>query len=973
MGIISKEAIPEYSIIRIEEIKELKTIGYLLKHKKTGANIVLMENDDTNKVFNIGFRTPPQDDSGAAHIIEHSVLCGSKKYPAKNTFEELVQGSLNTFVNAMTYPDKTMYPVASCNKKDFRNLMDVYLDGVFNPKIYDRDVTFKQEGWHYELESKDGPLKYNGVVYNEMRGALSTPNYILDRAVKQELFPDTCYGNESGGKPSGILELSYDECLKFHKKYYHPSNSYIYLYGDLDMVEALEYLHREYLSKYDYKEIDSTIKHQEPFKEARMVEGAYSIGTDEESKDKGFLAYGIGTGSALDRETAYALKAISYGLLQAPEAPIKRALIEAGVGKVISGGYRDGQQQNLFSIMAQDVDNNKVSIFKEIIENKLIEAVDKGLDKDSLEASLNMMEFQYREGDFGSFPRGLFYCLYVMDCWLYDENEPFLYVNPGAIYDNLRKKIGTGYFENIVRDCLLNNSHKVIYSLKPQKGLNLENDRELEVKLSQYKATLSEEELEKIISDTVSLREYQSSPPTREELLSIPVLELEDIDREPMPLYMREENQQVKIIFSDIFSNGIAYTKMSFDCRYVPKSLIPYVGFLENILANMDTTNYKYGQLNNMINIHLGGFRAGTGVYNMDKEDGSYQLRFEVDIKALYSEIGFGIGIIKEVLLNTVVENEKRIREIIQENCTILRNTIMSSGHTTALGRGYSYISEAGMVSDMINGIGAYQFFSQLNKNFDYQEIVKNLKRTMECIFNKSNLIVSHTSDAEGLNILKEKLHLLTDSLSNKKLEATDERLTVTKKNEGIVIPSPVSYVARVGNYKKAGYKYTGVFLCLKKILNFNYLWKIRVEGGAYDVMNTCQINSGNIGYVSYRDPNVEKTDRVYLGIPEYLENFQADDREIRKYIIGAISSLDTPLNPKAKGYRDFAAYICGRTEKDFKRERDEVLALSVDKIRDTAKIIRQVLGQEYVCTVGNKDKILQAENLFQAVEEIFN
>ncbi len=971
--VITEEMIPAYSIISIEEISELNTTGYLLKHKKTGANVVLMVSDDDNKVFNIGFRTPPENDAGLPHILEHSVLCGSKKFPAKNPFEELVQGSLNTFLNAMTYPDRTMYPVASCNDKDFKNLMDVYLDAVFHPNIYEREEIFKQEGWHYDISDKAGNITYNGVVYNEMKGAFSEPESTLDRYMNSALFPDTCYGFESGGDPKDIPSLSYEEFLDFHRKYYHPSNSFIYLYGNMDMAERLDYIDKEYLSDYNRLDIDSTIKFQQPFNETKVLEGTYPIGNDEDETDKGFLSYATVTSDFSDRELYYAFKVLGYALLSMPGAPLKQALIEAGIGKAISGGSVDGMMQNYFYINAKNVEPSKKDEFVKIIEDTLKNIVENGIDKKSLKAALNVMEFQYREADFGNYPRGLYYCLYIMDSWNYDENKPFIHVKAGDTFAKLNELAETGYFEEIIERCILNNNHKVVYTLKPEKGLDEKRSKELQDKLDAFKSSLTDEQIEKLIEDTKALEKYQSEPSAKEDTEKLPVLELDDIEKEPKLYKIDERKEDVPVIFSDIFSNEIAYITASFDCKYVPASLIPYVGLLENIFRYMDTENYKYSDLNNEINIHSGGLATNAIVYNKNSDSGEYSTRFEAGIKVFYKEIPFAFKIMEEVLLHTNVENEKRLKEIIAENLTKIRSRIISSGHSVALYRALSYMCEAGAVTDMFNGIGAYEFFNDLDKNFDYEKITSNLKKVMKLIFNKKNLIIGFTADEKGYELMKSQIKALTDSLYTDELEETDEKPVIEVKNEGIIIPSPVSYVARTGNFKKAGFDYTGILLTLKNALDYGYLWNnVRVLGGAYGVMSMYQASSGNMGYMSYRDPNVAKTSETFMSVPEYLKNFEADEREIRKFIIGAISILDTPLNPRAEGARSFAAYICNRTDEGLVKERKEVLALEADKIRETANIIDKVLKQGYICAVGNKEKINEAKDLFKEVKEIF-
>ena len=590
----------QYEIIKDEDLQDVKCHGYLLKHKKSGARLVLMEADDDNKVFSVGFRTPPEDSTGLPHILEHSVLCGSDHFPVKDPFVELVKGSLNTFLNAMTYPDKTMYPVASCNDKDFQNLMHVYMDAVFYPNIYKHEEIFRQEGWSYKLDSEDADLEYNGVVYNEMKGAFSSPEGVLDRVVLNELFPDTAYANESGGDPDVIPNLSYEQFLAFHKKYYHPSNSYIYLYGDMDMEEKLIWLDQEYLSKFDVAEIDSRIAYQEPFTKMKEVEMPYSVASEEPLEDNTFLSYNKVIGTSLDKELYVAFEILDYALLSAPGAPLKKALLEAGIGKDILGSYDNGVYQPIFSVVAKNANPEQKEEFVTLIEKLLTDMVEHGIDRKALEAGINYHEFQYREADYGRYPKGLMYGLQIMDSWLYDENEPFMHIQALDTFAFLKKQMNTGYFENLIREYLLNNEHGVIVTLKPERGRTARMDKELHDKLQAYKAGLSKEEIAELVERTKALEIYQSEPSDAEALATIPVLKREDISREIAPIYNEEMKLAgIPMVFHEIDTNGIGYIDIMFDMSEVPEELLPYAGILQGVLGIIDTENYEYGELFN--------------------------------------------------------------------------------------------------------------------------------------------------------------------------------------------------------------------------------------------------------------------------------------------------------------------------------------------------------------------------------------
>ena len=550
-----------YEVLQTEDLSDLKSKGTLLKHKKSGARVLLMENDDENKVFTIGFRTPPSDSTGVPHIMEHSVLCGSKEFPVKDPFVELVKGSLNTFLNAMTYPDKTVYPVASCNDKDFQNLMHVYMDAVFYPNIYQNDKTFRQEGWSYKLDNPDGELTISGVVYNEMKGAFSSPEGVLDRVVLNSLFPDNTYSVESGGDPEVIPELTYERFLDFHRKYYHPSNSYIYLYGDMDMEEKLRWLDEKYLSDFENEPVDSEIHLQKPFTEMKEVVQEYSIASEESEEDNTYLSYNKVIGTTLDEKLYLAFEILDYALLSAPGAPLKKALLDAGVGKDISGSYDNGVYQPIFSVISKNANVEQKEEFVRVIEDTLKDIVKNGINKKALRAGINYHEFRFREADFGNYPRGLMYGLQLFDSWLYDETKPFIHMQAIPTFEFLKEQVETGYFEELIQKYLLDNTHGSIVIIKPERGRTARMDKELADKLQAYKDSLSKEEIDALVKATKELEEYQEEESAPEDLAKIPVLGREDISREIAPIYNKElETSGVKLVHHEVETNGIGYT-----------------------------------------------------------------------------------------------------------------------------------------------------------------------------------------------------------------------------------------------------------------------------------------------------------------------------------------------------------------------------------------------------------------------------
>lgn len=962
-----------YELLEEREIKDLNSTGYILKHKKSGAKLMLLSNEDENKVFTIGFRTPPNDSTGVPHILEHSVLCGSKKFPAKDPFIELAKGSLNTFLNAMTYPDKTVYPVASCNEKDFQNLMDVYMDAVLNPNIYIREEIFKQEGWHYELQNPEDPVEINGVVYSEMKGAFSSPEGTLDREILNSLFPDTTYNNESGGDPDVIPSLTYEGFLDFHRKYYHPSNSYIYLYGDMDMEEKLTWLDEEYLSKYDEINVDSSIAMQTPFDEMKVIEKEYSISSDEKEEENTYLSYNKVISTALDREVYIAFQILEYALM-APGAPLKQALIDAGIGKDITSSYENSTIQPYFSIIAKNSDPEKLNDFITIIENVLKDQVKNKLNKKSLLAGINVYEFKYREADFGSYPKGLMYGLQSFDSWLYDDNKPFLHLECNSLFEELRQKIDTGYFEEIIEKYLLNNNHGSIVVFKPKRGLTAAKDEELVKKLAEYKASLSNEEIEKLINDTKTLKQYQTEPSTKEELETIPVLKREDIRKTVTPYHNKPVDVNgINVIHHDFFTNGIGYLSLYFNMNKLDNELLPYLAILRTVLGSVDTKNYSYLELNNEINTYSGGVSPLFCTYSNEADPSKYDLYFIIKARALYEKIDFVFDIVKEIITTSKYNDYKRLKELIAESRSKLQMVINSAGHSIALNRCLSYISPTAKFGDITNGLAYYELLSAIDDDFEghKEALVSALDRLIKTIFRPENLTVSYAANEEGFGLIREPLTAFNSCLYTDEINNGDLNIICEKKNEGFKTAAKVQYVCRSGNFVKAGYEYTGTLMVLKTILGYDYLWNnVRVKGGAYGCMSDFYHN-GNTFFVSYRDPRLSETNDIYKAMPEYVRSFDAHERDMTKYIIGTVSSIDTPLTPYTRAARSMTAYLTGMTIEKAQKNRDSVLNANVEDIRALAPILEAVLSQELICAVGGEDKIEANKGLFMSVKSI--
>ena len=968
------EQLAAYELIEKQQIPEMNSVGYLLRHKKTGARVALLSNDDENKVFNIGFRTPPADSTGVPHIMEHSVLCGSTDFPVKDPFVELVKGSLNTFLNAMTYPDKTVYPVASCNERDFQNLMHVYLDAVFHPNIYKEEKIFRQEGWHYELENTDSPLIYNGVVYNEMKGALSSPEDMLDSEIMRVLYPDTPYFHESGGDPKVIPELTYEAFLDFHRKYYHPSNCYIYLYGDMDMAEKLAWIDEKYLSHYEYLEMDSSIALQKLFSKPVEKTVEYPVSEEETDDAQAYLSYSTVVGTSLDADLYLAFQVLEYALLSAPGAPLKKALLDAGIGKDILSSYENGIAQPYFSVIAKHAREDQKDEFMKVVRETLEGIVKNGFDRKALLAGINYYEFRYREADFGNFPRGLMYGLQMFDSWLYDENQPFLHLIALDRFAKMREKLDEGYFEALIRTWILDNPHGALLVLKPVPGLEAKQQEALAEKLKAYKDSLSEEELIALAARTKELKEYQDEPSPQADLEKIPMLAREDIKREAAPFINEELNVEgTTVLHQNLFTSGINYIRLLFDAKEVPADLIPYLGLLKHVLGYMDTDNYNYGELFNEINCHTGGITSTVNLYGNMREPEKYRIMVELRCKALVSDTDFGFAMMREILSRTKLTDTKRLYEIVAQVKSRLQMYLTGSGHSAAAVRAMAEFSDSSWVTDQISGIAFYGLIEQLEKHFEEKkdQIVENLKLVMQYVLRPENLIVSCTSETDGLEAVKKELPALKACLNTLPVPErtrTEEHLKRPAKREGIKTPSAVQYVARAGHIKK----YYGTYRILKVILSYDYLWiQVRVKGGAYG----CMSGFGTYGdsyLVSYRDPNLGQTNEVFEQTPEYVEQFDASERDMTKYIIGTISDMDTPRTPAMEGSRGLASWLTQTTLEDIQKYRDEVLDAQPEDIRALSGGIRELLEEGAFCAIGNESKIEKEKELFDTTFRLF-
>ncbi len=982
-------AIPEgYRLIDRRVLPDCGSVGYLLHHVKSGARLVLMDNSDDNKTFYIAFRTPPKDSTGVAHIMEHSVLCGSEHFPLKDPFVELGKGSLNTFLNAMTYPDKTIYPVASCNGTDFKNLMHVYLDAVFHPAIYENEQIFRQEGWHYELSGEAENLGVNGVVYNEMKGVFSSPEGVLDYALMSSMFPDTAYGYESGGNPEAIPDLTYEGFLDFHRTYYHPSNAYIFLYGDMDFEERLKWLDEEYLSHYTAIRVDSALKAQEPFSHMHEVQQPYAIASDADPADQAYLTWCKAVGSVLDPQLMRAFQVLDYALVSSPGAPIKKALIDAGIGQDVGGGLDSGILQPTFSVTAKKAREEDAGRFREIIDEVLAEQVAEGIDQKALEAGINTLRFAYVEGDTGRAPRGLIWGLMVMDSWLYDEDRPFLNINALSIFDDLKSKIGTSYFESLVRRYLIENEHGVYLTLSADPGRARRLEEQTRVAMQRKKTAMSREDLTSILEGEKKLLDYQNREDPPEALETIPVLEIEDIKKEIEPVINEEIEADMPFIFHETDTRGIGYVDLFFDMSALTQEELPAAAILIKALGMMDTDQHSYQEFAHEVNRTIGGLVTLLDVRADIPRASEEIIRpvAEIHMKGFYDQLGAGFDLIGEMLLQTHLRDEKRLRELLAEIVADMQMRVLVAGHILAARRSMAYGSVLQNFKDMTDGIAFYRAVSALYEAYDErkEELMDQLGSVARKIFAGDRMTVSYTGERESLT----EVRALAEMLARDLKDAGDTPLFFAGKhactpgvgadwlespegNEAFMTAGQVQYLARSGSFVKEGYDYTGALQVLSTYLRWEYLWQnVRVKGGAYGCMTTFS-RTGNSFFVSYRDPNLKRTWDVFSDLPEEIRNFELTERELRQYILGAINAIDQPLSPHAKGSRSMNLYLAGIDEEMLREERAQILGTTADDLRALADLVEDVLDQDEACVIGSEAKIKEEGYLFDVQEAL--
>ena len=949
-------------------IDEIQSEAYVMEHAYSGARLLYLGNNDDNKVFSISFRTPPYDDTGVAHILEHSVLCGSRKYRLKEPFVELVKGSMNTFLNAMTYPDKTMYPVASRNAKDFQNLMDVYLDAVFYPLIYENHYTLRQEGWHYNIDAPTDALSYNGVVYNEMKGVFSSADALLDYEAMKALFP------ESGGHPEAIPELTQEAFEHFHTTYYSPENSFIYLYGDMDIETTLQYLNDEYLSGFKRTgAVNSEIPLQNAFARTQEVLGTYPVGADEATEDKTYHELHIVTGDARDVKTSMALRVLESVLLEGNSAPLRLALLQSGVAKDISGSYAGSYRQPIFSIKAAGSKPEQRDKFISVIYHTLQQLTINGIDKELLEAHLNYLEFKLREADFGAYPKGLIYGISVMDSWLYD-GDPLAGLRYTEALQQLREGIKTRYYEQLIENYLLDNTHKVIVTLNPEQGKEEREQEVLAEKMAALKASMDPETIAQNIKLCSELHKRQAAADTAEALETIPLLERSDIRREvEVTETVLKQLGTNDILYVPAFTNKIAYLNWYFDLTGIDKDLLPYCYLLSDVLGKFNTDKYTYQELATASNKYTGGVSFQMHAYSAADDANDYTIKFTVQAKALTANLDKLFDILQAVALGSKIDDAKRLQEILDEVKTDWDSSFFSRGQTVACTRLASYFSTAARVNEQ-DQFSYYEFLKELSADFAgrAEDTLAKLRQLLGIFFESSKYLLAYScEESERMLVLEQALNFAALLPQSAVAGKAPQFLEAPGENEGIMTPGKVQYVAAGGDFHKFGYQFHGAMKVLETILRYEYLWtKIRVQGGAYGATARFDRN-GTMFLASYRDPKLKESLQAYYNMPPWLEKLELSERELTKYIIGTISGLDTPLTNSMR-LEQAGVYHLKQVDTAMRQQmRSEIIDLTNADLQKLAPLIRDTLSEKYLCVVGSSQSIEANKNIFTKTQHI--
>src|SRR6056297_2472325 len=833
-----------------------------------------------------------------------------------------------------------------------------------DPKI------LKQEGWHYELDDVDGEIVYKGVVYNEMKGSFSSPRRELGYQIDKILFPDNTYGASSGGYPAAIPELTYEYFKNFHKKYYHPSNSFVLLYGDADLDKELAFLDSEYFSNYEKSDEKVEIPVQEPFEERKKAEKPYSVPEGSETKDKTFLSYSFVAGLNIDQELTMALNILSQALVNHESAPLRLALQEAGIGKDVSAWASTGKQ-NVFQITVQNANPDDQEKFEEIVFNTLNKYAKEGFDEKMIEGIVNRMEFRLREGN--SPQKGLMYLFSVKNGLLFAD-DPFMGLEYEKPLANVKKGIENGLLENMIKEHLIDNPHALLLVLKPQPGLENEIAEKTKEKLAEYKASLSKEELEKLVQETKELKEHQQKKDSPEDIATVPMLSLSDISKEVQWYEIAEKSvQKTPVLHYEDFTSNIVYGTLYFDMHTLPKELIPFANLLSQLLGNLNTENYTYGELDNALNIHTGGFYTYLTSYLENYSDDKLSPKFIVSAKATVDKTDKLFDLTAEILNNTRLDDIDRLKEMMIRHQSQMESRTKNNGVGVATTRLSSYYSNHGMYNEITGGLSYYDFITDLTHNFDakQEDIVAKLKETAQLLFNKNNAIGGITCSDENYKIYQTEFGKFVSTLSDEEVQANDWTFDLEVKNEGLMSASMVQYVVKGYDYKKLNYEWDGKMRVLNQVMSRDYLQnKIRVMGGAYGGWANFS-PAGDAYFASYRDPNLKETFDNYDAAPDFLKDFEADEKEMTRFIIGTISNIDRPTTASQRGSIAINNYFIQRTKAEMEKERNAILNTTAEDIRSYEQMIRDIMEQDIICVFGNDQKIKDHKDLFKETKYV--
>jgi presequence protease len=947
--------INNYELIKNQEIPEISSLVYFYRHIKTGAEILSLVNNDENKVFGITFRTPPNDSTGLPHILEHSVLCGSRKYPVKEPFVELMKSSLQTFLNAMTFPDKTCYPVASQNLQDFYNLIDVYLDAVFFPDL--TPYKLMQEGWHYELLTPEGPVDIKGVVYSEMKGAYSSPDTLLSDYTMRSLFPDNTYLFDSGGDPKKIPDLTFKKFNEFHEQYYHPSNALVYFYGDDDPENRL-ILIDEYLNKFEKKNVDSNIHMQKPFSSPVRIIRSYDPGNDgQDHKARFTINWLLPQGN--DPAIIFSMYLLEYILLGMPGSPLRKALIESGLGEDLAGaGLETDLIQPYFSAGLKGIASEDIDRAQNLIIQTLRGLATNGIAKNDIEAALNSIEFVLRENNTGSYPRGLVVMLRALNSWLYDR-DPIALVAFEKPLSTVKSTIKNNprYFEELIERYLLENPHRTTVILRPEKGL-LEKEKAAQEKvLANYLERLNASEIKDITEATRTLKELQERADTPEDLASIPVLKLSDMERENRIFpYEETEEMETRVMYHDFFTNGITYFDVGLNLHLLPQKFLPYSHLFGRTLLEMGTCKEDYISLSQRISRKTGGIRP---IFHTSSRKGVSESEAYMFLrgKAMQSNTGELLNILSDILLNVKLDNIERFKQIVLEAKAREEQKVLSSGHQIANLRLKANFNEADWAAEQMGGISYLFFLRELvtRIEMDWQGVLFDLEEIWKRLVNRKHMMINITVNRDGRRDMNSEMMKFINTIPAGDIQTENWWRNYFPTGEAIIIPSQVNYVAKGINICTYGYKPNGSVHVITRFLRTSRLWEeVRVKGGAYGVYCTFDRLSGMLTFLSYRDPNIMNTIKAFDDTGDFLKMLDISQAELEKSIIGTIGSMDSYLLPDAMGYISMLRHLSGETDEERQKIRDEILSTNKDDFRTFSEFLNIVKDKGIVKIAGS-------------------